>query len=640
MSVEEYPEDVPDDDEELYGTGSAADAAPISHTEPQPVADASSEQSTTVLTEEIPGLSGDSLDHQSGAKEALSTTTLIAGTAEEPTQPTNAVDEVSQHPGSIPNATDAGGHVTIPAIPTTTGQTDIFMADDAAPADDVDAVTAKAEVAEVTNDESKAPQTIPAGVDREFFEAAQANKDNAEAEWQYDSSDDDTSSSESDSDSSDDSDADGDYEMLDPATAAKMLMAEEGGDDEDGPSNKAGTKAILRTKNEQEEVVIPRPDVTITDSMRLIPLGTVENMVETLVLIKGSTSGEYQVLESGSVLCLADRTVIGAVAETFGRVQEPLYSVAFTNLEEAEALGVKHGVTIYYVAEHSTFVFTQPLKGLKGTDASNIHDEEVGEDEAEFSDDEAERAYKQAAKQAKRNAKLGNRDTDAGPAAYHSANAERKIISYDDFEDAPNQSISQQAGQNAQHGHQTRGGSDRGRGRGGRGRGRGRGGRDDRGRGGYSAPNRAGAAAPPYPQSNANMPIGSYAPPPPPGQGFNAPPYQSHTQGPWQHQGQQYPSPYVPQQPPATNSPIPPPFPQGAYVNPAFWAQQMPAQYGQQAQHGQQMPAWPPQGQYTQATNQQQQAWPGQPQQGQAATPDVQAILQHMEMLKRMNGGQ
>lgn len=31
---------------------------------------------------------------------------------------------------------------------------------------------------------------------------------------------------------------------------------------------------------------------------------------------------------------------------------------------------------------------------MKGSDASNVHDEEVGEDEVEFSDDEAEAAYK------------------------------------------------------------------------------------------------------------------------------------------------------------------------------------------------------------------------------------------------------
>lgn len=39
-------------------------------------------------------------------------------------------------------------------------------------------------------------------------------------------------------------------------------------------------------------------------------------------------------------------------------------------------------------------MFASHLKTMKGSDASNVHDEEVNEDEIEFSDDEAEAAYK------------------------------------------------------------------------------------------------------------------------------------------------------------------------------------------------------------------------------------------------------
>ena len=46
----------------------------------------------------------------------------------------------------------------------------------------------------------------------------------------------------------------------------------------------------------------------------------------------------------------------------------------------------------------SNFVFLSHLKRLKGSDASNAHDEEPGEDELEFSDDEAEREHKRALK--------------------------------------------------------------------------------------------------------------------------------------------------------------------------------------------------------------------------------------------------
>ena len=50
------------------------------------------------------------------------------------------------------------------------------------------------------------------------------------------------------------------------------------------------------------------------------------------------------------------------------------------------------GKIAYYVADLAEVVFTAPLKALKGTDASNLYDQEA--DHPEFSDDEQERAYK------------------------------------------------------------------------------------------------------------------------------------------------------------------------------------------------------------------------------------------------------
>lgn len=54
---------------------------------------------------------------------------------------------------------------------------------------------------------------------------------------------------------------------------------------------------------------------------------------------------------------------------------------------------------IYHVPARSTYVFLNRIKHLKGSDASNVHDEEPDDDELEFSDDEAEAAHKSALKQ-------------------------------------------------------------------------------------------------------------------------------------------------------------------------------------------------------------------------------------------------
>ena len=247
-----------------------------------------------------------------------------------------------------------------------------------------------------------------------FLSAAANQKINAEAEWQFESSDAETSSDTDSDSSSEDSDesesgSEGGYEMLDPATAAKILMQGDGDDDGEAGKNKDGEAKNLqpRTTNEVKEQVVPKPDVVVTEDMKITYLGTVDRSVENVVLVKAATPGEYQVLEAGSVLCKEDREVVGAVFETLGRVQEPLYSVAFTNAKEVEDAGLVYGTKVYYVDNHSTFVFTQPLKTMKGTDASNIHDEEVGEDEIEFSDDEAEAEYKRQKKAAKRGGRGG-----------------------------------------------------------------------------------------------------------------------------------------------------------------------------------------------------------------------------------------
>jgi H/ACA ribonucleoprotein complex non-core subunit NAF1 len=246
-------------------------------------------------------------------------------------------------------------------------------------------------------------------LDEDFLAAAAANAQDENAEWRIDSSDADSGSSDTTSGSSSSEESDDDSEddgvFLDPEQQARILFQGEG-DDEDGGK---GGDGPLRTANEQVEQPVEKPDVIITPDMAITELGTVEQIVDSLVLIKAQTSGEFRVLESGSVLCLQDRTVIGAVSETLGRVQEPLYSVGFTNAKDMEDSRVTKGTKVFYADDHSTFVFTQAIKSMKGTDASNKDDEEPGKEGMEFSDDEKEAAYKQSLKHAKV-AKRGGRE--------------------------------------------------------------------------------------------------------------------------------------------------------------------------------------------------------------------------------------
>jgi H/ACA ribonucleoprotein complex non-core subunit NAF1 len=54
---------------------------------------------------------------------------------------------------------------------------------------------------------------------------------------------------------------------------------------------------------------------------------------------------------------------------------------------------------VFHVPRRSNFVFVNELKRLKGSDASNVYDEEpTGHDAVDFSDDEEEARYKRSLK--------------------------------------------------------------------------------------------------------------------------------------------------------------------------------------------------------------------------------------------------
>lgn len=241
-------------------------------------------------------------------------------------------------------------------------------------------------------------------------ETEQQQEEEDHPEWEIDSSPYE-SSDESSTDSSD-SDEDEDYPILSPEEQARILMSGEIGSDDEG-DGKGKTGVALRTTNEVAETVLPIPEVTVTPEMKIVLLGNVEAAIENTVLIAANVTGEYQVLEAGSLLCLEDRRVAGVVSETLGRVENPLYTVAFPTAADVEERGLSRGTVVYYVVDHSTFVFTQPLKGLKGSDASNFHDEEVADEEVEFSDDEQEAEYRKKLKQ-KRQERKGVKNDRGG----------------------------------------------------------------------------------------------------------------------------------------------------------------------------------------------------------------------------------
>ncbi|WVO13738.1 hypothetical protein L204_101360 [Cryptococcus depauperatus] len=115
-----------------------------------------------------------------------------------------------------------------------------------------------------------------------------------------------------------------------------------------------------------------------------------------------SRPGDYDEgwLEEGSVLCWEDGRVLGIIHETFGPLTSPFYSVRLPPPPHPypELDSLASGTRLFYPLNplYRSFVNMSALHDprLKGSDASNIYDEEIGEDEQEWSDDEIEAAAK------------------------------------------------------------------------------------------------------------------------------------------------------------------------------------------------------------------------------------------------------
>ena len=240
------------------------------------------------------------------------------------------------------------------------------------------------------------------------FEAIDDDDDDDDDEDDSDDDDSDESSDDSDdesSSSSDESDVPRRRAPLTREERERILQAADGDDDDDTPGG------VLRTKNErQEDDLVQVPNFTLPPTEPIEVLGQITRVVGTACVVTGIPQPQTKVLDVGSLLCFADRSNLGYVADTFGPVILPMFTVRFKTTEDMAAAGVATGKQVFWVPAHAVWVFNDTLR-VKGSDASNLHDEEVGQDEVEFSDDEQEAEYKRMLKQQRKAARGGG---DAG----------------------------------------------------------------------------------------------------------------------------------------------------------------------------------------------------------------------------------
>ncbi|KAM9908631.1 hypothetical protein OXX79_000243 [Metschnikowia pulcherrima] len=244
--------------------------------------------------------------------------------------------------------------------------------------------------------------------------------DNGESSSESESESD-ASSSSSEASSSSDSESDEETDSSKPVPGLVDELEEE---------DEAITGPILSKNEVLDEKAKSLPaDYTVPENAPLEYIGVITGLVENSAIIKANVSGEFRILKDDSILCFEDRSLLGPLFETFGRLQAPNYRVKFNTEEEFQKVKDKKGSKVFYVVPEAKFIYTDALKKLKGTDASNCHDEELPEEEQEYSDDEQELAAKQEKTRKRKQKKQENGEVvqKKKPAA---PKAENNFVSY------------------------------------------------------------------------------------------------------------------------------------------------------------------------------------------------------------------
>jgi hypothetical protein len=90
------------------------------------------------------------------------------------------------------------------------------------------------------------------------------------------------------------------------------------GFDDDGDEMEEGNTskdAGLRTKNELIGEIGPvvLPDISISSTHVIECLGTVENTMGSVAIVKATTGGEYKILNEGAIVVSETRDIVGTV---------------------------------------------------------------------------------------------------------------------------------------------------------------------------------------------------------------------------------------------------------------------------------------------------------------------------------------
>lgn len=126
------------------------------------------------------------------------------------------------------------------------------------------------------------------------------------------------------------------------------------------------------------------------------PMGSIKHFVDGTFLIVVESHSGIPPLNLDSILFLDNgERVLGQVYDVIGSVNQPHYVIRFNSQEHLDNAKIEPGMVVYYapLLMYTKYVFMRDVLANKGSDASWIDNQEVPNDQQEFSDDEKEQCF-------------------------------------------------------------------------------------------------------------------------------------------------------------------------------------------------------------------------------------------------------
>jgi len=175
---------------------------------------------------------------------------------------------------------------------------------------------------------------------------------------------------------------------------------------DDGTMNKyTGTRHEIINEKERKDYPIP---FEVTNEDKFEECGIVKNIIENEILMTGINNNVLKVLNLDNIIFLPNKKYIGFIDDVIGKIDNPVYAIKiYPNIIEEKIIEkINPGDKLFFCSNKANVINAIELKNKsKGCDASNAFDEEVSEDERDYSDDEEEVKAKVRRKNNKKNKK-------------------------------------------------------------------------------------------------------------------------------------------------------------------------------------------------------------------------------------------